>query len=65
MVIKAAEDHFRQTLRSKGISTVEILAVMKDGKPGFELFGPAEDVKKAKKALGYMKCSDLSKPPAT
>src|ERR1041385_1878958 len=51
---------FARYLRSRGISTVEITAVMKAGKPTLEFTGPEEHVKKAKEVLGNTKFPALS-----
>ena len=51
MVIGAMEQHLRDKLKSRGLSSVTVKAVLKAGKPTIEFSGPEEDVKKARKYL--------------
>jgi hypothetical protein len=51
MIIGAMEQHLRDKLRSHGLSSVSVKAVLKAGKPTIEFSGPEEDVKKARQYL--------------
>lgn len=57
-IVETIEKNMRDKLRSHGISTVEVGIVPKLEGPCAEFSGPEEDVKKAKKCLGYVRMKD-------